>query len=232
MSITAIIPARYGSKGVKRKNIRKINGCTLIKLAADIAERCEYVKRTIISTDIPLSLLDINTDTHEKVVIHRRPSTYATDSANIVDALADIVRTNEVTEDLMLLEPSSPTRTRADIDRAIRLYYRKHRRTVASVTSIDLPLAWVETITEDGWLVTPFRYAAEGVPRQNLTSKVYARDGLVYIFKRELLDNPDDDPTIYTEEVVPFTANHPVINIDTEEDMKKAREYMEGLRCK
>lgn len=50
-NVTAIIPARSGSKGVKNKNIRCINGYPLIAYSIGIAKMCPLIDRVIVSTD-------------------------------------------------------------------------------------------------------------------------------------------------------------------------------------
>src|SRR5436189_5966083 len=51
MDILAIIPARGGSKGVPRKNLRKINGVSLVGLSVKHALASKLITRTIISSD-------------------------------------------------------------------------------------------------------------------------------------------------------------------------------------
>ena len=48
-----IIPARSGSKRIKNKNIKKINGIPLIGMTIKIAKKSGLFKRIIVSTDCP-----------------------------------------------------------------------------------------------------------------------------------------------------------------------------------
>ena len=50
-SILAIIPARGGSKGVKRKNIRDLAGKPLIAWTIDEAKKSKYIDRLILSSE-------------------------------------------------------------------------------------------------------------------------------------------------------------------------------------
>ena len=47
----AIIPARGGSKGIKRKNIRILNGKPLISYTIEQALKSKYIDRVIVSTE-------------------------------------------------------------------------------------------------------------------------------------------------------------------------------------
>ena len=49
--ILAVIPARGGSKGIPRKNLRKIAGISLVGLAAGVARSLDWIDRTVVSTD-------------------------------------------------------------------------------------------------------------------------------------------------------------------------------------
>jgi CMP-N-acetylneuraminic acid synthetase len=51
LEVLAIIPARGGSKGIPRKNIKDFAGYPLIAYSILAATRSKYVTRTIVSTD-------------------------------------------------------------------------------------------------------------------------------------------------------------------------------------
>ena len=51
MSLLALIPARGGSKGIPRKNIRELCGKPLIAWSIEAAQKSKYIDRIIISTD-------------------------------------------------------------------------------------------------------------------------------------------------------------------------------------
>ena len=49
--IIAVIPARGGSKGIKLKNLKKINGKSLVRITADFAHKCKFFDYLALSTD-------------------------------------------------------------------------------------------------------------------------------------------------------------------------------------
>ena len=51
MRILGIIPARGGSKGIKNKNIKNLNGKPLISYTSEIALKSKFLKKVIVSTD-------------------------------------------------------------------------------------------------------------------------------------------------------------------------------------
>ena len=51
MKILSIIPARGGSKGIKLKNLSKINGKPLVAFSIEHSLASKLINRTIVSTD-------------------------------------------------------------------------------------------------------------------------------------------------------------------------------------
>ena len=51
--ILVVVPARGGSKGVKLKNIRPLNGVPLVALVGEVVQQLDYVDRAVVSTDHP-----------------------------------------------------------------------------------------------------------------------------------------------------------------------------------
>lgn len=51
MRILALIPARGGSKGIPKKNLRLMNGKPLIAYAIENAKKSKYIKDVFVTTD-------------------------------------------------------------------------------------------------------------------------------------------------------------------------------------
>ncbi len=120
-TVLGVIPARGGSKRFPRKNIAPFRGLPLIEWTIRAAERSEYIDTLICSTDdAEIALIATSAGCH---LLHRHAE-LATDTAISEDVLrhalsiypADIV---------VLLQPTSPLRTTADIDACIRMFHVK-----------------------------------------------------------------------------------------------------------
>lgn len=120
-----IIPARGGSKGIPRKNIKPLGGRPLIHYSIDAARRAGADDRHII----------LSTDDEEIAVTGRlaglpvdymRPAELATDTAGsrevIIDAMDYADRAGIDYDCVVLLQPTSPLRTAADIRAALDRY--------------------------------------------------------------------------------------------------------------
>lgn len=112
-NIIAIIPARGGSKGVPRKNIRKICGKPLIAYSIEAALKTSLIERVIVSTE-DKEIADISMDFNAEVPF-LRPEDLAMDHSHMGAALEFTV--NKLKEDgyfpfiMIVLVPTSPFRS-------------------------------------------------------------------------------------------------------------------------
>lgn len=140
----AIIPARGGSKGLPRKNIKLLAGVPLIAHSIKVALESSSITRVIVSTDDE-SIASIAKEYGAEVPFIR-PSCLADDNSSAVDVYLHAVkelgqRENVDFRDLCVLLPTSPLRNINDIDACVNLYREKDADVVLSVTTTK-PLAW------------------------------------------------------------------------------------------
>lgn len=120
-----IIPARGGSKGIPRKNVRPLAGKPLIAYSIDVArELCDDPARIILSTDDGAIA-----DTARALglpVDYMRPASLATDTAGSREVMLDAMDWADSRgtryDCVVLLQPTSPLRTADDVRAALRLY--------------------------------------------------------------------------------------------------------------
>ena len=84
-SVLAIIPARGGSKGVPRKNIREVGGKPLIAWTIEEAKKSRYIDRCILSSDDP-DIIEVAREWNCEVPFVR-PSELASDDSSAVDVV-------------------------------------------------------------------------------------------------------------------------------------------------
>tara|TARA_B100001123_G_C15027891_1_gene914171 strand:+ start:94 stop:789 length:696 start_codon:yes stop_codon:yes gene_type:complete len=131
------IPARSGSKGIKNKNLVKINGKPLIYYTLQI---CKFLRKKhdiFISTD---SYRIRNYCAKQGFrTNYIRPKKLSTDTISIVDAIFHGVNwyhknnQNRI-KDILLLQPTSPLRKLTDVNKAINLYKKNKLDSLVSVT--------------------------------------------------------------------------------------------------
>lgn len=221
MLILGIIPARGGSKGVPKKNIRDLGGKPLIAYTIDVAKASKLTS-CIVSTDDE-EIAQIARDCGGDVPF-MRPENLATDSAKAIPviqhALEEMERRNEVTYDaVMMLQPTTPFKTSKDIDEAIDLLESSGADSVISVVDVQGHHPARMKYLEGDRLVDPdFCEAYENQPRQELRP-MYLRNGAIYLTRRSVMMNNSfkgkDCRALVME-------NERSVNIDTVQDFEYA----------
>ena len=122
-SVIGIVPARAGSKGLPRKNIAPLCGKPLIAWSIEAGLRSQYIDLVIVSTDSN-KIAGISAE-YGASVPFIRPAELATDETPTIDVVIHALEYlhNERKQRFdytVLLEPTSPLRDEADIDRAIK----------------------------------------------------------------------------------------------------------------
>ena len=114
----AIIPARGGSKGLPKKNIKVMNGKPLIAWTIENAKKCPYIDEIYVSTDSQ-EIADVCENFGIKVP-ELRPDYLASDTSTSADVVIHVLDTLEKQgkkfDYFMLLEPTSPLRKK-DIEK-------------------------------------------------------------------------------------------------------------------
>ena len=116
MKYLGVIPARGGSKGVPKKNIKPICGKPLIYWSIKSAIDSKKMNDFIISTENK-EIAEVANRFGAK--IDNRPEHLATDEATTISVLQDLAERYPNVENFVVLQPTSPLRTGALIDECI-----------------------------------------------------------------------------------------------------------------
>ena len=138
MKILCIIPARSGSKGIKNKNIMDFNGKPLLAWSIEQAQKCKYEMKIIVSTDSQ-EYADISTKYGAEVPF-LRPLEISDDLSTdfeFIKHCVDFLKQNEnyISDIILQLRPTSPTRNIEDINNALDLFI-KNRNKYDSLRSV------------------------------------------------------------------------------------------------
>lgn len=184
----AIIPARSGSKGLKDKNIKLMNGKPLLVYSIDAAKISSVFDEIMVSTDSQ-NYADIAVEYGANVPF-LRSSENSSDDASSWDMVLEVIRRyREIGREfdtVCLLQPTSPLRTGDDIVGAYKLFSEKDVDAVTSVCEVDHSPLWTMTLDEDRML-TDFRNRHTDAPRQRLDT-YYRINGAIYIRQIEYMD--------------------------------------------
>lgn len=215
--ILGLIPARGGSKGVRHKNRRLVAGRPLIQYTIDAALASTALTQVAVTTDDPEVA---NIARRAGVLVVDRPADIAGDTSPVIDAVrhADAAlkaRGLPAAQGIVLLQPTAPLRTGADIDAAVALFLDGRLNPVCSVSRCeDNHPARMYTVDGAGHLASLMPDLAS-MRRQDLPA-VYHRNGALYIFgQRELALG-----TIICPAMTPYVMDQQQsLNVDTEFDL-------------
>lgn len=188
--ILAVIPARSGSKGIPRKNIKEICGKPLITYTIEAALACDYIDRVIISTN-DKEIAEISKLSGGEVPF-LRPDKLARDNSPTIDTVIDLLEKLKSSEGyepdyIALLQCTSPLRNSKHLSVAIEELYESDKDGIISVCEAEPHPYWMSVIRE-GKLQMFIEDGREITRRQDLP-KVYNLNGAIYIIKTDVLIN-------------------------------------------
>lgn len=179
-SAIAIIPARGGSKGLTRKNLRVLGGLPLIAHTIRAALKAKEVDSVYVSTED-----DEIAHVSEQfgAVVIRRPIKLADDHIQNIDVFEHVLKSAEATatpsQIALLLQPTSPLRTHDHIDACITAFRSSNASSAMSVCEVDHHPE--KTIVLDGPFAMPFTDECKMHARRQDLPRVLRQNGAIYI---------------------------------------------------
>lgn len=181
MRILALITARGGSKRLPGKNSRMLGGKPLIVWSIDVAKGIPEICDVLVSTDDP-AIASICT-TAGALVPWLRPAELATDTASSVDVALHALDWYEAekgaVDGLLLLQPTSPFRTKETVRKGIGLFADNRHRSVLAVSPTHAHPMWTFKI-EDHFLTSFVGSQQFGIRSQDLP-EAYVANGSLYL---------------------------------------------------
>lgn len=197
MQKLAIIPARSGSKGLKDKNVKLLNGKPLLAYTIEAAKESGIFDEIMVSTDSE-KYAEIARRWGASVPF-LRDQELSNDTVSSWDVVKDVVgRYNDLGFELgmvALLQPTSPLRTSSDIIEGYKVMREKDANFVVAVCEMDHSPLWANKLPEDHSMVNFIRSEAVKMPRQSIPT-YYRINGALYIVKVDYLMETTD---IYAE---------------------------------
>ena len=224
MNILAIIPARSGSKGVPKKNIKLLNGMPLIGYSINSAKESKFINKIIVSTDSPK--IKTIAETFDIKVPFLRPKEFATDKSLDIDFIQHAlewlhVNENYIPDLIVLLRPTTPIRETIVIDDAIEKMINDAQSTSlrSAHKSSESPFKWFKII--DNYyqpIHTDFTLEDTNKPRQSF-SEIFIPNGYIDIIRPQIVNLYHD---VYGNKIRSF-----ITSVTPEIDTLEEFDYLE-----
>jgi len=169
MNILGVTPARGGSKGIPRKNIKEIAGKPLIAWTIEAAKESEMIDRYVVSTESEEIAQIVR---GYGVEVLSRPLALATDDASTLCVLQQLVE-NIPCDIVVLLQATSPIRKKGLIDECVKEFKDNDYDSLAT-----------------GFTCKHIKYGKNDLRRQDIEGFFYD-DGNIYVLKADLIKKAD-----------------------------------------
>ena len=223
--IIALIPARGGSKGVPRKNIKILYKKPLISYSIEEGLKSKYIERVFVSTE-DSEIAKISKNYNSEVI--ERPFVYAQDDSHrretIKHALSWLEQKENYFPDIIVfLQPTSPLRTTEDIDKALMIFFNNKCDSVVSVCESKESPYWTLSIEKE-FIEPLFGWEFFLEKRRQDLPKTFSLNGAIYITSTEkFLENNN----LFNKKTLPYIMPpERSIDIDQDIDFKLAEDIL------
>ena len=215
--ILAIIPARGGSKGIRRKNLQKLSGKPLIVHTIIAAKKTKSINKIIVSTD-DKEIGKISKNNGAEVPF-LRPKQISKDTSSIIEVIKHALKflqenQSYVPDIIILLQPTSPLRTSQLITKTINTLKKSKATSVITVSKITKhPYAsyWLKND-----FLKPFEKNFTKYSRRQEFPDLFFPTGAVYTFWYDTLKKFN---SLHGPKIKPIVVHDEDIDIDNLRDL-------------
>ena len=221
-SVLVVVPARGGSKGIKLKNLSRLNDKTLIEHTADIIKRCDFIDETVVSTDHELIKREaLRTGLKAPFT---RPEELSGDFISDMQVLKHALSESEsafkrIFDIILMLQPNSPVRQPRHILDCVNALIKNKLDSCFTVSETDSkahPLKQLKIVNNK---VSYYDPEGELIIARQMLKPVYHKNGVCYAFTRECIM---EKGKVVTDNSSAVIIDEFTVNIDTMHDLKTA----------
>ena len=197
--ILAIIPARGGSKGVPRKNIRELAGKPLIAWTIEEAKKSKYISKLILTSEDD-EIIEV-AKKYGCEVPFKRPKELAQDDTPGIMPILHGIETCPGYDYVLLLQPTSPLRNSEDIDSFIEFFLANDASACVSVCKTKESPYWMYHLNETENKLLPLIESNSSYYRRQELPVSYILNGALYIAKNDWLK---ENQTFLSDETIGY----------------------------
>lgn len=225
--VLVVVPARGGSKGIPKKNLRKIRNKSLIQIVAECIKNCKFIDEAVLSSDSEEIINEA-----KKFGLNayfKRPKNISGDKISDIPVLKHALNEAEKYNDckydiIVMLQPTAPLRTPKDIEGIIKKIIIEDLDTVWTVHEVEQsfhPNKQLK-INKLGYIDFYTKKGSEIITRQQL-DKSFMKNGIGYALNKNTLVKKG---SLLGQKSGFILHDGPIVNIDKEDDIVKAEIFM------
>ena len=223
MRVLGLIPARGGSRGVPRKNVRLLGGRPLLQWTAEAALGAKSLARVVLSTeDEEIAAVGRSCGVDVPFMRPRELAGDETPTLPVVQhALGILEARGDRYDAVCLLQPTSPFRIAGDIDGCVALLASSDADSVVTVLPVPAEYNphWVYFGAPNGELRLSTG-EAQPIPRRQSLPAAWHREGSVYVTRRDVVM----DGSLYGARTIGYVVDGArSVNIDSPSDWTLAQ---------
>lgn len=217
--------ARAGSKGIRNKNLKKINGISLVGLAGIICQNISIIDKAIVSTNS--NRIGKEAEKYNLDFFFKRPKLLS--GGKVPDTLVllhSLIASekfyNKKFDIIVSLPPTTPTRSIYEVEETIKKLINKNYSSIWTVNETDKKFHPEKSLIVKNHKLKFYDKLGDKLRARQLLPKIYHRNGVCYAIKRRLVFKKKliDKNSSYFK----CRKNH--ISIDTIEDLKIAKKII------
>ena len=190
LSVLAVVPARGGSKGIRLKNLRQVAGRSLVARAGDVIAEVPEIDRAVVSTDHD----GIARAAEEAGIAapFMRPEALSGDFIGDIDVLTHALSASEAVDGrrydiVVMLQPTSPLRTPAQVSATIRMLVDGAWDAVWTVSPTDSKAHPLKQLKVENDALDYYDPAGAKIVARQQMGTLYHRNGIAYALTRACL---------------------------------------------
>ncbi len=226
MKILGLIPARGGSKGIPRKNIKLLQGKPLLQYTFEAAKKSNLLDKVILSSEDEEIIQLANKIGLE--VPFKRPKELSEDTSGSLEVIQETLQfykeKGENFDAVCLLQPTTPFRSENLIDTCIKKFKTENCDSLISVREVpkEYNPHWI--FEEKNGQLKLATGEEQIIPRRQDLPNAYFRDGAIYITKSNILLEKN---SLFGKKIgFHDTTGSPYVNIDTPADWDEAEKML------
>jgi len=218
--LIAIIPARGGSKGIKRKNLALLNNKPLLYYTIKAAKEAKCIDEIVVSSEDE-EILEYAKS--QNVTALKRPLEFAQDNSRSNEVVKHCLENFLNFDTFVLLQATSPLREAGHIDGAFLKFQKDKAEALISVCAYDREILKAFVLDKQGFLKGICNDSFPFTPRQELP-EVFMANGAIYLGKSaNFLKNPS---FLATQTSYFLMDSKSSLDIDEPSDLIKAEQIL------